>query len=537
MKKHVFIVWLVYAFVNFLSPATSLAQVTFPVNGIANPTENAYAFTNATIVKDASATLTNATLLIRDKKIVAVGNNITIPKGYVIIDCAGKYIYPSFIDLFSDYGIATTQKSRPGFNPFSGNQISSETKGAVGWNQAIKPEVNAFELFDANNKDAQIWREAGFGSVLTHQKDGIARGTGTFVTLANQPDNLVMLKENASAQYSFSKGSSTQSYPSSLMGVIALIRQTYYDASWYKNNPPGEGKNISLAAWNQYQNLPQIFDADDKWNCLRANRIGNEFNVKYILKAGGNEYQRIKEMAATKATFILPLDFPQPMDVEDPNDARYVSLADMENWELAPTNPAAFEKANINFCLTADGLKDAGTFFTNIRKAMDAGLSEGEALNALTKNPAIAINEYNDIGSIENGKLANFIITNGPVFEEKTTILQNWIQGEKYAVKEDEWNNVSAKYNLVISGLNGGSQQYALEVKSMKAASVIGSDTLATKFSYNGKLVQISFSPVLPKKKVKADDKEPIIIKDSSAVKTDSTAHRKSKNGFDCKTS
>ncbi len=340
-----------------------------------------------------------------------------------------------------------------------------------------------------------------------------------------------MLKEKASAQYSFSKGASTQSYPSSLMGVIALLRQTYYDASWYKNNPPGEGKNSSLAAWNQnqYQNLPQIFDADDKWNCLRANRIGNEFKIKYILKAGGNEYQRIKEMAATKATFILPLDFPQPMDVEDPNDARYVSLADMENWELAPSNPAAFEKTNITFCLTADGLKDAKTFFTNIRKAIDAGLSESEALNALTKNPAMAIDEYAETGSIENGKLANFIITNGPVFEEKTTILQNWIQGEKYAVKENEWDNVSAKYNLVISGLNGGSQQYTLDVKSMKAASVIGSDTLATKFSYDGKLVQIAFSPVLPKKKVKAENKETVIIKDSRAVKPDSAAITKAR--------
>ncbi len=187
MKKHIFVLWLVYAFNSFLSPPTSFAQVTFPVNGIANPTENAYAFTNATIVKDASTTLTNATLLIRDKKIIAVGNNVTIPKGYVIIDCAGKYIYPSFIDLFSDYGIAAAQKNTPRFNPFSGYQLTSDTKGAVGWNQAIKPEVNAFELFDANNKDAQTWRDAGFGSVLTHQKDGIARGTGTFVTLANQP--------------------------------------------------------------------------------------------------------------------------------------------------------------------------------------------------------------------------------------------------------------------------------------------------------------------------------------------------------------
>ena len=51
-------------------------------------------------------------------------------------------------------------------------------------------------------------RDIGFGSVLTHQKDGIARGTGAFVTLANQPDNLVLLKDKASAHYSFNRGTS-----------------------------------------------------------------------------------------------------------------------------------------------------------------------------------------------------------------------------------------------------------------------------------------------------------------------------------------
>jgi len=83
---------------------------------------------------------------------------------------------------------------------------------------------------------------------------------------------------------------------------------------------------------------------------LRANRIAEEFGAKYIIKGGGNEYQRIKEIADTKATFILSVNFPTAMDVEDPNDARFVSLADMKHWELAPTNPGAFEKA-ISFLL------------------------------------------------------------------------------------------------------------------------------------------------------------------------------------------
>lgn len=519
MRKNLLLLkYLLFVFVCLFSFNRLIAQSTFPVNGIADPKEGNFAFTNATIVKDAASEISNATLLIHNKKIVAVGTHVSIPKDAVIIDCKGKFIYPSFIDIYSSYGIAA-EKTTAGLNRSSASQITSATKGAFGWNQAIKSEVNASELFDANDKEAKPLRDAGFGTVLTHQRDGIARGTGTLVTLANQPDNLVMIKEKASAQYSFNKGTSLQTYPSSLMGAIALLRQAYLNAAWYKNNPAEEGKNISLEAWNNDQYLPQIFEANDKWNCLRANRIANEFGVKYILKAGGNEYQRIKEMAATNATFILPLNFPPAMDVEDPNDARYVSLADMENWELAPTNPAAFEKEKINFCLTADGLKDGKAFFANLHKAIDAGLSEEAALEALTKNPAMALRVYDEVGSIEPGKLANFIITDKPVFEDQSVILQNWIQGEKYAVKEEAWNTVCATYQLVVTSDNGQENNYTLDVKSSNSATVIGKDSLTAQFSFDGKMVKINFSPVAIQKKKMGEKKEPVSAADSLVAK------------------
>lgn len=491
---------------TFLMAALSariFAQATFPVNGVANPQNNVFAFTNATIVKDAENTLKNATLLIRGKKIVAAGNNISIPKDAIVIDCKGKFIYPSFIDLYSDYGIPTLQRSggMGGFNPNATPQITSATKGPVGWNQALKPEVNAIDIFSASDKDAGSLRESGFGTVLTHQRDGISRGTGTLVTLASLPDNFVVLKEKASNQFSFTRGTSGQTYPSSLMGVIALIRQTYLDASWYKNAPEEEGKNLSLLAWNNNQSLPQIFEANDKWASIRANNIGKEFGVKYIIKAGGNEYQRLKEMTEMKTPFIVPLNFPQGMDVDDPNDARYVALSDMKHWEMAPANPAAFEKAGIKFTLTADGLRDSKSFWINIRKAIQEGLSEKGALLALTKNPAELVNAYDMVGSLDAGKLANFIITSNPAFDEKSVVLQNWIQGEKYAIKEDAWSPVAATYNLVMTAQNGAKTNYTLDVKSSNQATLIGKDSLTTKFSFDGKMATINFSPVASPKR------------------------------------
>ncbi|HKP31134.1 MAG TPA: amidohydrolase family protein, partial [Chitinophagaceae bacterium] len=287
---------------------------------------------------------------------------------------------------------------------------------------------------------------------------------------------------------------SRQGYPGSMMGSIALMRQTYLDAQWYKTKPATEGLNLSLKAWNDNQNLPQIFEANDKWNDLRADRIGDEFGVQYILKAGGNEYQRIKEMKATNATFIVPLNFPQAQDVEDPNDARFVSLTVMKHWEMAPTNPGAFEKAGIPFCLTTSDLRDTKTFMTNLRTAFNYGLTENAALNALTKTPATLLGVYDQVGSLEAGKWANFLITSGPVFNEKTTVFQNWIQGKKYSVKDDIWNDMKGKYKVVLN-TSSGPVNYTLDFKSNNAASIIGKDTVTSKFYFDGRQVRINFAP------------------------------------------
>lgn len=471
----------------------AFSQETYPVNGVADKRTGVYAFTNATIVKDAQNSPAVATLLIKEGRIVAIGSSVSIPKDATVIDCKGRYIYPSFIDIYSDYGIATPQRTGGGFNFGAPAQLTSNTKGAYGWNQAIRSEIDAVTIFTADAAKAKSMREYGFGVVLTHQKDGIARGTGTVVTLADKAENMVILKEKASSHYSFSKGTSTQSYPSSLMGSIALLRQTFLDGQWYKNKPATEGTNLSLQAWNNNLAYPLIFEANDKWNDVRADRVGDEFGVQFILKAGGNEYQRIKEIAATKAAYILPLNFPQAMDVEDPNDARFVSLGTMKHWEMAPGNPAAFEKAGITFCITMADLRDSKQFLSNLRKAIEAGLSETRALEALTKTPATLLNVYNETGSLDAGKWANFIITNGPVFAEKTAIIQNWVQGEKYEVKDELMNDVKGNYALTLH-TNTGVKNFSLDVKNNNSADVLLKDTIAAKFSNDGTIIKLSFN-------------------------------------------
>jgi imidazolonepropionase-like amidohydrolase len=484
------------------------AQTTFPVNGVADPRTGYFAFTHATIIKDATTKLEDATLIIREGKIISVGKG-KAPDDAVTIDCQGKTIYPSLIDIYSDYGLPAVQRPTGGFSFFGPQQFTSNNKGPVGWNQAVKSEFDAVSIFSSDAARAKQLREQGFGTVVSHQKDGIARGTGFLVTLSGEKENLSVIREKAAAFYSFSKGSSTQTYPSSMMGSVALLRQTFLDADWYlKNKPAKEGINKTLEAWNNSKGLPWIFESSDKWTDIRADRIGDEFGVQFIIRGGGDEYQRIKEIAKTKAPFILNLNFPETQNVEDPADARYVSLGDMKHWELAPGNAAALEKASIEFAITSADLKDLKSFRANLRKAIDYGLTEKTALEALTKTPATLLKVYDKVGSLEAGKLANFLITDGNLFETKTHILENWVQGKRFDTDSRLTASATGKYKLTIQG-NSGTSTYVLELKDNNQARILAKDTVTAKFKKEDKLITISFAPGSGGKPTTPTPKEP----------------------------
>ena len=468
------------------------AQESFPINGIRDVRSGLYAFTNATIIQNETTKIEKATLIIKQGKIVAVGTGLSVPADAIVIDCVGKFIYPSFIDALTSYGLPAAQRGPGGFNFGAPAQFVSNKPGAYNWNQAVRPEINAVDIFSVDENGASGFRANGFGAVFTHVKDGLARGTGAVVSLATEDNHKAILKTKAASVYSFDKGTSTQSYPSSLMGSIAVLRQSYLDAKWYQTKPVSEGTNLSLEAWNNNQSMPQIFATDDKWNAVRADRIGDEFGVQYVIRGADNGYQRIDEIAKTKASYILGVDFPAAMDVEDPNDARFVSLADMKHWELAPTNPGVFEKANIPFSLTSADMKDSKQFLANIKKAIQNGLSETKALEALTKTPATLLGVYDQVGSIETGKWANFIITTEPLFNTNSKIIENWVQGNKYEVNATEWTNLAGKYTLTINN-NGTKTEYNLELKKDLTANIIGTDTLTAKVTVSEALVKINF--------------------------------------------
>lgn len=473
------------------------AQETFPRNDVKDSRAGLFAFTNATLVVDPQTTLQNGTLLIKGNRIEQVGTNLTIPTGYTIIDVKGKYIYPGLIDLFTDYGLPEVERPRGGGGFGGVEQIESKTKGAYNANQAIRSHYNAADEFSINSAKADELRKLGFGAVNTSKPDGLARGTSAFVALSEKNDNTALIRQKAAAHYSLEKGTSTQTYPTSLMGFIATLRQTYLDAEWFGSQNPRPFADQSLEAWIQNQRLPQIFAATSWMNSLRADKVGDEFGVQYIIKGAGDEYKRVNEIKATRATFIIPVTYPDAYDVEDPLDAQRLSLADMKHWELAPTNLGILEKNGIPFAITTAGLMKKSDFMANVRKAIEHGLSETAALKALTTTPAQLLKVEDQVGAIKKGLLANFIITSGKLFDEKTIIHQNWIQGQVYPIKPLETKDFSGNYNLSLNG-----QSYNLEVSgdpgSQKAKIKINDSTSVDVTStFSKDLVTLSFK--LPK--------------------------------------
>lgn len=477
-------------FIALTFSQTANGQTTFPVNGVADNDAIVYAFTNATIHVDAKTTIENGVLLVKEGRIVGVGSGISAPEGAVVEDVTGKHIYPSLIDPFSTYGVKQPEKKKGG-KP--GPQYDPIKKGAFAWNDALNPEANAAEQFLPDEKKAKELRKLGFGATVSLVKDGIARGRSALVLTGDGSANENLIQPDVAANYSFSKGTSKQNYPNSQMGMIALLRQTYFDGEWYASlRNHDKEMNLGLEAWNANQGLLQVFDSPNLLSTFRADKVGDEFKKQYVFVGHGTEYQRIDAVKATGGAFIVPLNFPEALDVEDPFDARLATYEEMLHWELAPSNAKALKDANVPFALTLNGLKKEADFWPALRKAVENGLDSADALAAVTTAPA-SILRLKDVGTLKKGYLANFLITSKNLLDEKNNILAHWVKGKQYEINKVEGDSLRGVYRL-----SAGSKNFNLEITGTsdkpKAKLVVNDSTkLDVAFTVSNKLVTISF--------------------------------------------
>ena len=485
----------IYFLIGIFIPITHLfAQETFPKNDIDDQRDVFYAFTNATIYQNSRTKIKNATLLIKSGKIIKVGSDVDISPGTIVFDLSGRIIYPSFIDIHTHYGLPDAPPP-VNLNFMAPEKLSSGNNGPFNANEAIKSNYHAVENFEIKSEDAKTMRDLGFGTVLTFMPDGIARGTSALVTLSDIKANEVILVDKAAALFSFSKGSSSQMYPMSLMGSNALLRQTHYDAQWYANQKETQFYDESLEAYLRSSDLPQIFSTSSLLNLLRADNLGDEIGEQFIIKGNGDEYQKIKEVKAMNAPLIVPVNFPAAPDVSDPLEALDVSLETMKHWELAPINLGVLEQGDLAFAISTTDLKEKSTFWPNIKKAIKNGLSEEAAFKALTETPAKLIRADDKVGQLKPGLVANFIICTNNIFSDSSTIHENWIQGKRFIISAIDSADYSGQYNLSIADTT-----YQLDVTGKPGSlefKIVQNDSVSIKVTkkIENKFIILSFKP------------------------------------------
>lgn len=481
MRKLLFVLF-------FLSISLVHSQDYFPTNlGVKTSKSILVAFTNATIYVTPDNIIQKGTLLVKDGKVADVGKSVKIPEGTKIIDLDGKMIYPSFIDIYTDFGIA-----KPKRNPSDSrsSQYEAERDGYY-WNDHIRPETNPIGDFKFDNKKATELLNAGFGAVNTHLHDGIVRGNGLLVALNPNTTNAYRILDTKSAQFlSFNKSvQSRQSYPASRMGAMALLRQVYLDADWYaKGNM--KNKDLALEALYKNKNLVQIFETENHLDALRADKVGDEFGIQYTILGSGDEFERINDIKKANATFIIPIDFTNPYDVSNPLLAEQISLRDMRKWNQDPSNLSVLQKNGVPFALTTYKLKSAETFHKNLQKAIEYGFDKKTALASLTSIPAKIIGNTS-IGNLNKGSFANFIITSGDVFDASSTIHENWVQGEQNIINDMNIKDITGDYMLSVNGKN---YDLTISGKGSKQTGIIKLDDkkITSKFSFQNDWVEIT---------------------------------------------
>jgi len=385
-----------------------------------------HALVGARVVVAAGRTLPEATVVIRDGIIAAVGANLPVPPDARIWDLKGKTLYPGLIDLWSPVAWPLDK--------------SDDAPASASPNPVVRPERDVLE----RPRDAKAWKEmraAGFSTALLVPGNGVLRGRGAVVDLG---DDLAsgLLRADAVTAASMRPDRDWDDYPESQMGVIALLRQSILDARWYRQAQAAYRANsaqsrprfdAALAALEPaaHGEMPIAFESENVSEELRAAAVADEFGLRAWIVGGGDEYRRVDELRAHPYPLILSIAFPERPKLGE-GDEMNVGLDELRHWDLAPANPARLAEARIPFALTAFRQKDRATFWKQLALAIERGLPVDRALASLTTVPAEFAGLSGRLGTLEAGRIANLVVTDGDLFVAEPKIQAVWVDGQPY---------------------------------------------------------------------------------------------------------
>lgn len=408
---------------------------TTPVQGIRQNRPDIHALVGARLQRTPDEVIEQGTLIFRNGVIVAVGpsHTVDVPTEARIWDMSGKTIYPGLIDAYS---LLPTRSSAAETTLDRGNH----------WNRQITPERQAAMMYQVDPTLNKTFRGQGITTRLVAPSAGLVRGTSCLVTTGDGPPGKNIVQDRLAQHVRLTVNPETKNrdrYPSSPMGALALVRQTFYDARWYvqawevasaNDHLPRPEHSTALAALGDdlAMRLPVMFDADDERFLLRANQLAREFDLTAVVRGSGREYRRLEAVRATQLPVIIPVNFPRPPHVASPSASRKITLEELLDWDLAPENPARLDRAGVRIALSSYGLKKVDDFLPRVRTAVIRGLPPAAALRALTTTPAKILGVAHHLGTLDPGKSVHLVVTDGDLFEKKTRLLETWIDGQRY---------------------------------------------------------------------------------------------------------
>ncbi len=409
------------------------------------------AIKGAHIVRVSGQDLPRATVLVRGGLIQDVGENLAIPPDAWVIDGAGLTVYPGFIDGLSTWGI-------PAPAPTS---TAGRTAGAGGTPPATvspepaihgpedRPQTYAYERAAdmVNPSDARLEaaRAAGFTTSATFPNRGIIEGLGAMIDLAGERGRDMVVAQPIAQQIIFRVGGGGfgRSFPASLMGNIAYLRQLYLDLNQYEaakqiyaKHPGGNRRPEYDHALEGLAESPRVLlPAQESQQIDRILRFGRELKTPFVVYGLHEGYRSIDTLKQAKVPVLVSLKWPEKPKNADPADIP--NLRDLEMRDQAPAVPGMLAKAGIRFGFYSDGVDSAPDLKKALKKAIDAGLPRAEAIKALTLNPAEIYGLADRLGSIDKGKIANLVVTKGEAFEDGTTVEYVLIDGKLFEPSKD----------------------------------------------------------------------------------------------------
>lgn len=408
-----------------------------------------YAIREARIVIAPGKELASGTVVVRDGTIEAVGAAATVPPDAEIIEGKGLTVYPGLIDPFTRLGLPRAPEAPPEQGRQARSVEKADEPGPGRPNTQIRSDTRAALIYQAPAAtDLEKMRKQGFTSALVVPDRGVFRGTSALVHLAPGDPSRAAIASDVGSHLAFETAQGSV-YPASLMGVIALVRQTFEDArrhaAWkerWRKNPAGMERppispTLDAAGDVLAGRARAFFEADDTHAFSRIAAISREFSIAPVVVGNGYEYEVLDDLKRSAFPLILPVAFPDPPHMDDEDASLDVTTRDLKRWERAPGNLAAVSGAGIRFALTSYRLKNAGDFRKKVAKAIEKGLSRDAALEAVTVTPARLLGVDAILGTVEAGKIADLVLADGDLFAEKTQIKKVFIDGTPIEIEEE----------------------------------------------------------------------------------------------------